>query len=72
LAIGREALDRYEAALARLTRDEQGTIVGRLELGCSYEELAETMGKPTSDAARKAVQRALVKLIAEMDRLVSE
>lgn len=72
LAIGREALDRYELALARLTPDEQAAIIGRLELGCSWEELAETMGKPTSEAARKAAQRALVRLVAEMDRSASE
>jgi len=71
LAIGREALDRYEAALAQLTPDEQAALIGRLELGCSYEELAESMGKPTSEAARKAAGRALVKLVAEMDRLAS-
>jgi hypothetical protein len=29
------------------------------------------MEKPSSEAARKACQRALVKLVAEMDRLVS-
>jgi len=72
LAIGREALDRYEEALARLTPDEQAAIIGRLELGCSYEELAESMGKPSSEAARKSAQRALVKLIVEMDRLASD
>jgi RNA polymerase sigma factor (sigma-70 family) len=71
LAIGREAIDRYETALALLTPDEQEAIIGRLELGCSYEELAESMEKPSSEAARKACQRALVKLVAEMDRLVS-
>jgi RNA polymerase sigma-70 factor (ECF subfamily) len=71
LAIGREALDRYEMALASLTPEEQEAIIGRLELGFSYEELAESMGRPTSEAARKAAQRALVKLVAEMDRLAS-
>jgi len=71
LAIGKEALDRYETALTQLTPDEQEAIIGRLELGCSYEELAESMGKPSSEAARKACQRALVKLVAGMDRQVS-
>jgi len=71
-AIGSEALARYEAALAQLTPDDQAAIIGRLELGCSYEELAETMGKPTPDAARKAAQRALMKLVAQMELLLSE
>jgi RNA polymerase sigma-70 factor, ECF subfamily len=72
LAVGREALERYEKALARLKPDEQEAIIGRLELGHTYEELAESLGKPTAEAARKAAQRALVKLVSEMDRLSSD
>jgi RNA polymerase sigma factor (sigma-70 family) len=71
IAIGREALERYEQALARLGREEQEAIIGRLEMGCGYDELAETLGRPTSEAARKVVQRALVKLVAEMDKIAS-
>ncbi len=67
-AIGSEALDRYEGALARLTANEQDVIVGRVELGYTYEELAQALGKPTADAARKAAQRALVRLLEEMER----
>ena len=67
-AIGRQAVDRYEAALARLRPDEREAIIGRLELGYSYEELAQSLNKPTADAARKAAQRALVRLVAEMKR----
>jgi RNA polymerase sigma-70 factor (ECF subfamily) len=52
-AIGREAVDRYEQAV---------------EMGYTYEELAEALGKPTPDAARKAAQRALVRLAEEMKR----
>lgn len=68
-AIGREALDRYELALSRLKPDEQEALVARMELGYTYEELAAVVNRPTPEAARKAVQRALVKLVAEMDRL---
>jgi RNA polymerase sigma-70 factor (ECF subfamily) len=67
-AIGREALEHYERALARLKPEEREAIVARVELGCSYEELAETLGKPTPDAARKAAQRALLRLAEEMKR----
>ena len=67
-AIGGEALERYERALARLSAAEQEAIVGRVELGLTYEELAESMGKPSSEAARKAAQRALVRLVEEMER----
>jgi RNA polymerase sigma-70 factor (ECF subfamily) len=67
-AIGREAVERYEAALQRLEPDEREAIVGRVEIGCTYEELAAALGKPTPDAARKATQRALVRLAEEMRR----
>jgi RNA polymerase sigma factor (sigma-70 family) len=67
-AIGREAVDRYERALDRLQDAEREAIIGRVEMGYSYEELAEVLGKPTADAARKAAQRALVRLAEEMNR----
>ncbi len=67
-AIGSEAIDRYERALARLKDGEREVIIGRIELGYSFEELADALGKPTADAARKAAQRALVRLVEEMDR----
>jgi RNA polymerase sigma-70 factor, ECF subfamily len=61
-AIGREALDRYEAALKRLSEEDQQAIVLRIEMGYTYNELAEAMGKPSPDAARMAVTRALARL----------
>ena len=67
-AIGREAVERYERALAGLRPEEREAIIGRVELGYSYEELAAVLGKPTADAARKAAQRALVRLAREMKR----
>jgi RNA polymerase sigma factor (sigma-70 family) len=67
-AIGREAVERYEAALHRLTTEEREAIIARVEMGYSYEELAEALGKPTPDAARKAARRALVRLAEEMKR----
>ena len=69
-AIGREAVERYERALQRLTPDEREVIIARVEQGYSYEELAEALGKPTSEAARKAARRALLRLAAEMGRAV--
>ena len=43
-----------------------GFLIGRLEWGLTYKELADTIGKPRAEAARKAAQRALVRLIEEM------
>jgi RNA polymerase sigma factor (sigma-70 family) len=67
-AIGQEAVERYERALEQLTPPDREAIIGRVEMGYSYEELAEALGKPTPDAARKAAQRALVRLVDEMKR----
>jgi RNA polymerase sigma-70 factor (ECF subfamily) len=68
LAIGREAVDCYERALERLTPEEREAIISRIEMGYSYQELAEVLGKPSAEAARKSAQRALVRLIEEMRR----
>jgi RNA polymerase sigma-70 factor, ECF subfamily len=67
--IGRETLEHYETALQRLQPEEREAIVARVEMGYSYEELAQVLGKPTADAARKAAQRALVRLAEEMRAL---
>lgn len=61
-------MGRYEAALARLEPEEREAIVGRIELGCPYAELAEALGKPSADAARMTVSRALLRLAEEMSR----
>jgi RNA polymerase sigma-70 factor (ECF subfamily) len=68
VAIGQEALERYDAALGRLRADERELIVARVELGLTYHEVAEVLGKPSNDAARMAVARALVRLSEEMGR----
>ena len=65
-AIGKEAFERYQAALTRLRPEEREAIIARVEMDYSYAELAEILGKPTPDAARKAAQRALLRLAEEM------
>ena len=67
-AVGRETMAAYEQALARLKPEEREAVIGRLEMGFSYDELALALDKPTADAARKAAQRALVHLAEEMQR----
>lgn len=68
-AIGREATERYEAALTRLRPSDREAVIGRLEMDYTYAELAEALGKPTAEAARKAAGRALLRLAEEMKRL---
>jgi RNA polymerase sigma-70 factor (ECF subfamily) len=67
-AIGKEAVARYEAALARLRPEERAAIVTRVEMDEGYEAIAEALGKRSADAARMAVSRALVRLAQEMSR----
>ena len=66
-AIGGEALRRYEEALDRLSSENRELVLIRIEMGLSYEEVARATNKPTADAARMAVTRALVRLATEMD-----
>jgi RNA polymerase sigma-70 factor (ECF subfamily) len=67
-AIGREALERYDAALQRLKPDDRDAIILRVELGCPLAEVAEVLSKPSIGAAHIAVSRALVRLAQEMAR----
>lgn len=71
-AVGREAVERYERALQRLTADEREAIIAKIEMGYTNDELAEVLGKPSPDAARKAAHRALVRLTEEMERAARE
>jgi RNA polymerase sigma-70 factor (ECF subfamily) len=66
-AIGREGIERYEAALQRLKSSDREAIVARIELQQSYEEVALALGKSNANAARVAVTRALARLVEEMD-----
>lgn len=65
-AIGQEAVDRYEAALQRLKDEEREAIIARVELGMSFDEVAAALDKPSADAARKTVSRAVMRLAEEM------
>ena len=68
LAIDGEDRRRYREALAVLRAADRNAIVGRIELGYTYEQLALMLAKPTAESARLAVRRALVRLGHEMHR----
>ncbi|MBA2305801.1 MAG: sigma-70 family RNA polymerase sigma factor [Acidobacteria bacterium] len=57
---------RYKSALATLNPDEQVLVVGRLEMGYGYQQLALITDRTTAEAARVAVRRAVVKLVERM------
>ena len=67
-AIGQNAVEQYERALAKLRPEDREAIIARVEMDCSYDQLAVMLGKPSADAARKAAERALIRLAAEMKR----
>jgi RNA polymerase sigma factor (sigma-70 family) len=64
--VGRETLERYEDALTRLRPGDREAIVGWVELGYSLAELQQLLGKPSPDAARMTLSRALARLAEEM------
>jgi len=65
-AIRTEDWRRYRTALARLPSSDRKAIIGRVELGYSYDQLALIMRKPTPGAARVALRRALLRLSDEL------
>lgn len=67
-AIGSELLGRYDRALERLSDEDREAVIARIELGYSYAEIAEALERPSADAARMAVSRALVRLAEELRR----
>lgn len=67
-AIGAEHLERYQRALANLSEEKQHAVLLRIEFGYSYAQIAEALDKPSADAARMTVVRALEELADAMDR----
>jgi len=69
IAIGRQGVERYEAALQRLRPADRQAIIGRIELQQGYQELAMILGKPNANAARMVVTRALGRLMEQLDEV---
>ena len=66
-AIGTDAAEAYEAALVKLSNEQREAVMMRIELGFSYQQIAEAQDRPSANAARMVVARALVRL-AELMR----
>jgi RNA polymerase sigma factor (sigma-70 family) len=64
--IGRDLIDTYEQAFRRLKEDDRAVIFLKIELEMSNKEVADALNKTSADAARKAGNRALVRLAREM------
>ena len=65
-AVGKEVFERYNRALEQLTAMEQEAVVAWVELGCSHREILLLTEKPSVDASRMFVSRALEKIATLM------
>jgi RNA polymerase sigma-70 factor (ECF subfamily) len=61
-AVGRDALDRYDEALAKLTEGQREAVMLRVEMGYTYAQIAEAMSLISEDAARMMTTRAIARL----------
>jgi RNA polymerase sigma-70 factor (ECF subfamily) len=69
-AVGREAWDRYSAAVAELSETQAEAVVLFVECGLGWPEIAEAIESPSADAARMVVARGL-KRLSELMRMKS-
>lgn len=66
-AVGAQLVERYEAALQRLSQDDRELVIARVEMGLTYAEVAVATGRPSPGAARMAVSRALLRLAEDLE-----
>ncbi len=66
-AVGQERLEAYERALEALSARHREAVIMRIEMGMSYQEIAEMIDAPSWNAARMVVSRALVKISEAMN-----
>jgi len=64
--LSREQEERFHQAIESLPAEDRELVIARLDLGYSYAQIALACGRPTADAARMAVHRALLRLAEEM------
>lgn len=65
--LGRERMERYERALGALADEQREAVLLRIEFGYTWEQIAEALGKPSPNAARMAVVRAIEALGSRID-----
>ncbi len=64
-----EQMELYEAALARLKPRDAALVTLRIEEQLGHDEVAVELGFPSSNTARVAAKRAVLRLAHEMSRL---
>lgn len=60
---------QYRAALVKLPESDRDLLIGRIELGLPFEELAAATGHSSAAAARMATKRASLRLARELGQL---
>ena len=66
-AIGKQLVERYEAALESLEERQREAVVLSIEFGYTAAEIAAAIGSPSANAARMVVSRALVRIAELLD-----
>ncbi|MCB1045506.1 MAG: RNA polymerase sigma factor [Acidobacteria bacterium] len=61
-----EARHKYEAGLASISEQARQAVILRLEFNYTFQEIADALDKPSSDAARMYVTRAIQQLAKAM------
>jgi RNA polymerase sigma factor (sigma-70 family) len=61
-AMSRQWLSQFEDALAQLDEEKRQAVILRVEFGFSHQQVADALNKPSAEAARSVVARALASL----------
>jgi RNA polymerase sigma-70 factor (ECF subfamily) len=65
--LGLRALEAYERALEQMSDVQREAVVLRIEFGFTFPEIAQAIGKPSANAARMVVSRAMARVAELMD-----
>ena len=65
-AIGTELLERYERAMERLPEEQRQAVMLRIVFGYTYQQVAEALDRPSPNAARLMVTRAVLRIARMM------
>ncbi len=64
--VGVEVLQAYETALAKMDEEKRMAVIMRVEFGMTYQEIATELERPSANATRMMIVRALGELAEAM------
>ncbi|MFK7958790.1 MAG: RNA polymerase sigma factor [Lysobacterales bacterium] len=67
--VGSEIMEAYEQALEPMDEDKRMAVIMRLEFGMTYEEISQELERPSANATRMMIVRALAELADAMPNL---